>query len=147
MPPRTRRRLALVLGLPLPLALLSLGCVSASAAPPSLSPSLCAPDARLAGTWTSARASQLGPATMRFSFGCDCNYESRARVFLMMSIREKGSYRVSDGRLSFSRASGQITTWPIRFEGDRLVLEESSDGLHVYQRTRRTQCANVAPSS
>ena len=89
----------------------------------------------------------MGPATMRFSFGCDCDYESRVRLFMMLSIREKGSYWVGDGQLSFSRASGEITTWPFRFEGDRLVLEESSDGLHVYRRTRRTQCANVAPPS
>ena len=82
---------------------------------------------------------------MRFSFGCDCTYESRARVFPIMSVREKGSYWVGDGRLSFSRASGQITTWPFRFDGEGLVLEESSGDFHVYRRTRRMRCPQAAP--
>lgn len=123
--------------------LILLGCVSSSVAPPSLSPGACVSDARFPGTWNSTRSSQFGPSSMRFSFDCDCTYESRVRFLFLMSIRERGSYSVKDGQLSFSRASGQITTWPFRFDGDRLILEESTQELHSYKRTKQRKCPDA----
>lgn len=80
---------------------------------------------------------------MRFSFRCDCTYESRVRVFLV-SIRESGTYSVAGERLSFARASGETTTWPFRFEGDqKLLLEESAGETHVYQRSQQRNCSTV----
>ena len=86
--------------------------------------------------------SQLGAASMTFAFNCDCTYESRAR-FLLMSVREKGSYWVEDGKLFTSRASGEITTWPFRFDGEKLVLEESEAEMHAYQRKAARQCSRL----
>jgi hypothetical protein len=83
---------------------------------------------------------------MKFAFDCDCTYESRTRVFLM-SIRENGAYWAKDGQLFFSRASGQITAWPFRFEADRLILEEASSESRTYQRTERRQCPNASGPS
>ena len=81
---------------------------------------------------------------MWFSFECDCTYKSRARVFLM-SIRESGSYSVNAGQLSFSRASGNVTIWPFTFEGDQLVLKESSGESHRYRRVKDRKCPTEPP--
>ena len=121
--------------------LIFLGCVSTSTAPANLSAGTCMLDARFPGPWKSARSSQLGPASMRFSFSCNCTYEARSRI-LLVSIREKGSYLANDGQLTFSRASGQVTTWPFRFEGDRLILQEGTDESRSYQRTKQRHCPN-----
>lgn len=81
---------------------------------------------------------------MKFSFDCDCTYELRMRVFLLMSIRERGWYSSQDGRLSFSRATGENTSWPFRFEGDRrLVFEESAGESHSYERTKQRKCPDA----
>lgn len=125
------------------LALLVLGCVSSSVAPQRITPRPCVIEPKLIGTWKSSRFSQLGPASMKFSFGCDCTYESRVRVLLLMSIRERGSYAAKDGELIFSRASGDITTWPYRFEEDRLILDESPDESRSYQRTKQQKCTDA----
>jgi hypothetical protein len=122
-------------------ALISCGCVSTLVAPPNLGAGACVPDPRFPGVWKSVRASQLGPGSVRFSFDCDCTYQSRVRVFLM-SLRESGTYAVSEGRLSFSRASGETTTWPFRFESDRLlILDEGDDEPHAYRRASQRTCA------
>ena len=121
------------------------GCVSTSVAPPDLGPGTCVLDNRFPGTWKSTRSSQVGPASVSFTFGCDCSYESRSRV-LLMSLREQGSYWADDGQLSFSRASGQVTTWSFRFEGDRLILQEGGNEAHSYERTKPRQCAPPPPS-
>jgi hypothetical protein len=64
-----------------------------------------------------------------------------------MTIREKGSYLARDGRLSFSRGSNEITTWPFRFEEDLLILEEGNEESHAYRRTKDLQCQSAtAPS-
>ncbi|MDX1644130.1 MAG: hypothetical protein R3244_07215 [Thermoanaerobaculia bacterium] len=76
---------------------------------------------------------------MKFVFDCNCSYESRVRVALT-SIREKGSYWVEDEHLHFSRATGVITSWPFRFEGDQLLLREGGDAWYVYDRTEEAQC-------
>ena len=145
MPPRLRQDLIpLLFSL---FALVPLGCVSMSTAPPNLIPDECAFDSRLPGTWKSDRRSQLGPATMQFSFGCDCSYESRSRVFLFMSIRESGAYSAKNGQLSLSRAVGTVTTWPFRFDGDRLILEEFSNEAHDYRRTKQRPCPNASEQS
>ena len=57
-----------------------------------------------------------------------------------MSIRESGWYSVSAGRLSFSRASGNSTIWPFKFDGDQLVLEESNGESHRYRRLNDREC-------
>lgn len=147
MPMRNRRQLTLLLLVGSTVALLFCGCVSSSASPPNLLPTACALDPRLPGTWKSTRSSPLGPASMRFSFECDCTYESRARIFLM-SIRESGSYAVEGGQISFSRASGEVTTWPFRFSGEQiLILLESPVESHSYRRVKPRKCPNVTGPS
>lgn len=137
MSPRIRSCLQRLLVLLFTAAIL--GCVSTSAAPPDLHPERCVVDSRLPGTWKSERRSQAGPASMRFVFGCDCTYESRVRVALT-SIREQGSYWTMDDRLHFSRATGVVTTWPFRFDGDRLLLREGGDEWHAFDQTEAARC-------
>ncbi len=149
MPMRNGRQLTLLLLVGSTVALLLCGCVSSSAPPLNLRPAACALDPGFPGTWKSFRSSQLGPATMRFSFECDCTYESRARIFLfLMSIRESGSYSVEDGQISFSRASGEVTTWPFRFSSEHvLILQESPGESHSYRRVKERKCPNVTGQS
>jgi len=55
---------------------------------------------------------------MTFRFDCDCGYVARAGL-LFANIRERGNYWVEDGQLLLTSASGEVTRWPFRFEGDR----------------------------
>ena len=132
-----------VRGLFLAASIVLLGCVSTSIAPPEAAPPDCELDERLPGVWTSKRSSQLGPASMRLSFRCDCTYTSRARV-LLSNIRERGAYWVEGENLHFTRASGETTAWPMRFEGDRLVLEEAPGEEYSYEAQSRLDC-DLAP--
>jgi hypothetical protein len=120
--------------------LLLAGCVSTSSAPPLAVAPSCASGAGLAGVWKSARSSQLGPASMNFRFNCDCTYEATTRLVFKV-IREKGEYWVTDDRLSLTRSSGEVTTWPFALDGGRLVLEESANESHRYERKARRDCA------
>lgn len=121
------------------LALTISGCSSSSIAPGSASRA-CAPDPRIAGTWKSGRASQLGRARVTFRFHCDCSYESDARV-VFHRIRERGSWWVDGGRLSFTRGNGTTTSWAFRFEAGRLVLAEGENEEHSYERSSPEQCS------
>ena len=114
-------------------------CVSTSVAPPELYPATCSIDARFPGTWKSNRLSQIGPASMTFRFDCDCTVRSKARV-LAMSIREEGAYWVENDSLSFTRASGEVTVWPFRFENDQLLLQEHEDEVYAYKRKAELRC-------
>lgn len=116
------------------------GCLRTSAAPQNVGPTECNIDQRLPGIWTSARRSQLGSARMLFEFDCDCRYRSGVRLFLFMRVREEGRYWTSDGELSFSRATGEITSWPYRFQGGNLVLEEYPGEEEVYRRRAAKSC-------
>ena len=111
----------------------------------------CDLDPRLAGTWKSGlEMSQLGPAGMRFRIDCDCRYRVKARVFLFMTIRERGpvwtepstdsSSRDADGTIIFARASGDETQWPYRIEGEQLLLEEAPGEWTPMQRSRVHRC-------
>jgi len=129
---------ALALGLALGLAIT--GCVTnLGEAPRSLVPFYCELDPRLAGTWKSTRVSLFGPASMRFTFGCDCKYRVQVGV-LTRRIRESGSFWVRDGTLHLTRANGEVTEWPFRFEGDRLLLEEHPGEDHAYRLTSPLRC-------
>lgn len=119
--------------------LATIGCVSTSHAPPSLTLERCQPDVDLAGVWISARLGQVGPASMRFRFACDCTYTARIRVALMW-IRESGSFWTDEGALHLTRANGTTTIWPYRFEGDTLVLREHETEEHVYVRRHASTC-------
>ena len=76
---------------------------------------------------------------MMFRFECDCRYESRARVFLIMSIRERGEYRVEGNQITFTRATGTTTSWRYRFEGETLLLDESEEEV-PYRQVRSRSC-------
>jgi hypothetical protein len=119
--------------------MLASGCASNSVAPAAMAPPRCAIDSRLAGTWTSERRSQLGPAAMRLELGCDCTHRSRVRV-LLQSIHERGHWWVEGERLHFTRATGVVTVWPYRLVGDRLLLEEGDAEPQVYRRRDRPSC-------
>jgi hypothetical protein len=77
---------------------------------------------------------------MTFHLNCDCTYVAKARLFLFMSIREKGAYWVEDGRISLTRASGEVTSWPFRLDAGQLLLEEHHDEVHTYTRRSARIC-------
>jgi len=108
-----------------------LGCASIHT-PPVSEPATCNPDASLAGVWTDARMTQLGPAWVRFSFGADCAFTSRVQL-LYARITESGRYAAADGVVTFERRSG-TTRWPYRVDGGRLVLQEAATERHIYRR-------------
>ncbi|MDX1631737.1 MAG: hypothetical protein R3234_07740, partial [Thermoanaerobaculia bacterium] len=100
---------------------------------------------RLPGTWKSRRWSQLGPASMTFAFHCYCTYESTVSSLFVRS-RESGAFWTREDRLSFSRASGRVTTWPFGFEDDRLLLREHENETRVYEREGRADCTAASGS-
>ena len=115
----------------------------------------CDLDPRLAGTWTSGlEMSQLGPAGMRIRIDCDCSYRVKARVFLFMTIRERGPVwsepardeaaepgeSAADGVMIFRRATGDETPWPYRFENGELLLEESPGEWTAMRRKKPHRC-------
>lgn len=131
--------------------LVATGCLSLGTAV-TPEPFQCTLDPRLAGTWKSGlEMSQLGPAGMRFRIDCDCRYRVKARVFLFMTIRERGpvwsepssdaSTGEADGTLVFGRASGDETQWPYRIEGEQLFLEEAPGEWTPMKRTRVHRCS------
>jgi hypothetical protein len=114
------------------------GCESVPPPVVTITPSGCLMDTSLAGTWTDARLTPLGPAWARFSFGCDCSYESRIQL-LFARVVERGRYYVVDGKVHFERRAGE-TVWPYQVAIDRLQLSESPTETHQYQRQARSQC-------
>lgn len=118
-------------------ALGTLSCVSSSGTAVALDG--CEHDPRLLGSWRSYRVSQLGPAWMSLSFDCRCVYRMSGQL-MWMRIREEGNYRLAEGALVFTRASGTETPLPYRFEGESLVVEEHPGEFHRYKRTSRREC-------
>ena len=96
-------------------------------------------ESELAGTWTSTRATQLGPAEATLTLGCDCRYESRI-VVLGRTIDERGTFTAAEEALAFRRQSGQTTTWPYRLDGGRLMLTEHPTETHAYERVSAETC-------
>ncbi len=92
----------------------------------------CRDDPALHGSWRSYRMSQLGPAWIDITFADGCRYRTTARLLFMRS-RENGNYRVEGDVIVFTRSSGE-TRWPYRLEGERLLLQESPEEKHVYER-------------
>jgi hypothetical protein len=123
----------------LPLLLLAACASSHSQSSFATAPAACSVQPQLAGEWRDWRMSQLGPARMVFSFGCDCRYTTHAFVALTR-IAEEGQYRVENGSIVLSRATGETTTWPYRFVGEKLVLEEAAGETHEYTRTKSAVC-------
>jgi hypothetical protein len=117
------------------LCLLAAGCAASSRA----GSRACAIEPALAGTWTSTRATQMGPGTISLSFDCECRYASRILV-LGQTIDERGVYEATGDAIAFGRESGQITTWPYRLEADRLLLTEHATETHAYQRVSAVVC-------
>lgn len=120
-------------------AALLAGCVSLGTAPDRLGPRFCSADPELVGTWTSRRASQLGPARMTFELHCDCTYRMRGGPF-WMGVRERGRFWTEHGHLHFSRASGEVTRWPFRLANGQLLLEEDEGEVFSYRKTVEREC-------
>ena len=123
------------------ICLLASACAASSRGPVRT----CAMDPGLAGKWTSSRATQMGPATMNVELGCDCRYESRA-IVLGQTIEERGAFRVTENAIVFERETGQRTTWPYRFDGDRLLFTEHPTETHAYRRVSAASCARAQSS-
>lgn len=119
-------------------AVISGACATRGLDPRVTSTGPCTVDSGFAGTWTDMRMTQLGPAWVKFTFECDCTYESRVQL-LWMRIRERGRYHAQSGRVRFVRPSGEVT-WGYRLEGGRLELEEAPGDLRRYARAQGRSC-------
>ena len=117
------------------LCLLAAGCAASSRA----ASRGCAIEPGLAGTWTSTRATQLGPGEVTLTLGCDCRYESRV-IVLGRTIDERGTFAAAGQALAFGRQSGATTTWPYRLDGGRLMLTEHPTETHAYERVSAETC-------
>jgi hypothetical protein len=116
------------------------GCVSSSLRRNLVDDGFCAlPPKDLVGTWKSYRLSQLGPSWMRFTFHCDCSYESRVQL-LWMRFSEKGQYRVGPERITFIRPGGK-TAWPYALAPGSLTMAESETERRSYERVATESCA------
>jgi hypothetical protein len=121
------------------LALGLAGCASSSLRRNLVDDGFCAlPSKDLVGTWRSERLSQLGPSWMRFTFHCDCTYESRVQL-LWMRYTEKGQYRVGPERITFIRPGGK-SAWPYDLAEGSLTLAESERERHSYKRVATEAC-------
>jgi len=67
-----------------------------------LAPSECRTSAQITGSWTTAGASQLGPARTTYTFGCDCVVGVRSRL-LWTRIGGKFRYSVAGETLVIER--------------------------------------------
>ena len=76
---------------------------------------------------------QLGPASMQFTFEPGCVYRSAARG-LLGRFNEDGNYRVEGATIVFQRADGSETRWPYQVEEGKLFLQESAVERHEYAR-------------
>lgn len=121
----------------LTIALVLTACVSSSGK--AVEVEGCDEDPRLLGSWKRYRTSQVGPSWMRVTFDCGCVYRMTAQL-MWMRIKEEGNYRTIDGALLFTRASGNETRWPYRFEGETLMVEEHPGEVESYRRTGRRTC-------
>lgn len=82
--------------------------------------------------------SQLGPAWMTLTLRCDCTYASGVQL-AWSRMREEGYYRVVRGAVQFTRPSSE-TSWPYRFHGPELALQEEETEVHRYKRSRSFTC-------
>jgi hypothetical protein len=105
-------------------------------APQPLLPADCRTSAQITGTWTSAGASQLGPARSKYVFGCDCIVDVTSAL-LWARIGGKFRYSVAADTITveqnrpaavrFTRDGNKLLlVWP---GGDResLTLDQPSD--------------------
>lgn len=120
------------------IALFAAGCLSAGTSRFVQDRGACVTPPALAGQWYSSRASQMGAASMTFTFTCDCRYTTRAGSGFAR-VTERGEYRVENGSIILSRASAE-TSWPFELDGDTLRLTEAAGETHEYSRTARTAC-------
>jgi hypothetical protein len=115
-------------------------CISARGGDPRL---LSAPECKLgrdvAGTWRSFRSSQMGPAWMTVTLGCDCTYRTAVQL-LWLRVVEEGVANYHGDEIVFTRKSGSETRWPYRLQGGRLLLTESPTEEHGYRRVRHADC-------
>jgi hypothetical protein len=97
----------------------------------------CDRDDRLVGTWSTGLAmSQLGPGSERVIYNCDCTYEGRSTILLLIfPIRatETGWYTAANGLLVTE--GGQFSSrseMRYHFEGKTLVVELGAPPQRFY---------------
>ena len=102
------------------------GCASFTLPAPRLTPEQCMTDAALVGTWRDTRLTQLGPAWETISFAADCSYSMRAQL-LFFRFRDRGQYRIENGRIQFEREAGQRLV-PYRLDDNGVLLVTDAPG-------------------
>jgi rhomboid family GlyGly-CTERM serine protease len=137
---RLRARLALqprYLALLAPLALTS--CLTFSDPVKRVPPAEC--NVReLAGSWHDWRMTQLGPAFVRVTFGCDCRYVMHTQL-LWAHLTGRGNFVEERGAVRLIRPSSQDLTLRFERQGDELTVDEQGE-RHVYTRV---SCASCSP--
>jgi hypothetical protein len=128
------------------IVLAALGCASTRLADLDARRWQCSRDDRLVGTWSSGVSmSQLGPGFERVTYNCDCSYEARAGILMLvipMGGAQTGWYTSSEGTL-ITESSGVTAPLRIqssyRFEGDRLVVQKGTTTTR-YRKVRSQSC-------
>jgi rhomboid family GlyGly-CTERM serine protease len=97
--------------------------------------------AEVAGSWDDFRMTQLGPAWVHLSLGCNCRYSLRLQL-LFLRFAEDGSYKVEGNTIRLIRPNSD-TLMPFEVHGNKLTLQEHPTERHVYTRT--SPCASCSP--
>jgi hypothetical protein len=114
-------------------AALITGCVSLGPLAVQVDTLRCEIEEAIAGTWTDTRLTQMGPAWVTYSLGCDCHYQVRIQL-MWMRISERGRYQVAGGNIEFDRESGKQTITPYRLEGGQLYLTDAPGEVYAHHR-------------
>ncbi len=101
-------------------------------------PSTCTTIPSIIGTWRSYRLSQVGPAWMTMTLGCDCTSRVTAQL-LFTRYSEEGYYRIEDRTIVFIRKNS-TTQWPFAFVDGRLTVTEAATEQHSYEQVASKQC-------
>jgi hypothetical protein len=89
---------------------------------------------------------QLGPAWVEYSFGCDCSVKTRVQL-MWMRITERARYSTNAGEIHYDRKGGPMKQ-SYRFDGEKLMLTDAPGEVYAHTRQgRRVSCpATSAPS-
>jgi hypothetical protein len=135
---RHSHRFCLSLSLCLVAAAGAVGCASIHV-PPRLTTVQCVVDPAVTGSWTDRRMTQLGPAWVKVTLGCDCTKRDRAQL-LWMRITGTSQYRAEAGMLQVETQRGPVIAWPYRIDGDVLSITEAPGEVQTYTRSGANPC-------
>lgn len=118
------------------LVLIAGGCASVRRT--GQAPSSCTTRPEVIGTWRSYRLSQVGPAWMTMTLGCDCTSRITAQL-LFTRYSEESYYRIEDETIVFIRQKS-TTEWPFVLSDGRLAVTEGATERQTYEQVSSKRC-------